>query len=179
MTAESTVTTEQGAPAQGGPDGSDAADGDSGRGLGASSMVVTPAAGGTAVRTVRRAKVSVTRIDPWSVMKISFALWVALGIVIVIATSILWWVLDSAGVFSQVSQSIIKVTGSDTGSGNLNTTSFQLVDFVSFGRVMGVTTVLVVINTILLTALATLGAFLFNLSTGLVGGVDVTLTETD
>lgn len=177
MTAESTVTTEKGAPAHEGPDGPDA--GDVVNPLGDSSMVVTPAAGGTAVRTVRRAKVAVTRIDPWSVMKISFALWVALGIVIVIATAILWWVLDSSGVFSQISQSIVKVTGSDTGSGNLNDTSFQLVDFVSFGRVMGVATVLVVINTILLTALSTLAAFLFNLSTGLVGGVDVTLTETD
>ena len=103
----------------------------------------------------------------------------SLRAVIVIATAILWWVLDSSGVFSQISQSIVKVTGSDTGSGNLGDTSFQLVDFVSFGRVMGVATVLVVINTILLTALSTLAAFLFNLSTGLVGGVDVTLTETD
>lgn len=176
MTAESTVTTEKGALPHEGPGGPDDAGGGA---LGATSMVVTPAVGGTAVRTVRRAKVAITRIDPWSVMKISFALWVALGIVIVIATAILWWVLDSAGVFSQISQSIVKVTGSDTGSGNLNGTSFQLVDFVSFGRVMGVATVLVVINTILLTALSTLAAFLFNLSTGLVGGVDVTLTETD
>ena len=175
MTAESTVTTEQGRPKDDGPDDLDGAE----VALGAEGMVVTPAVGGTAVRSVRRAKVALTRIDPWSVMKISFALWVALGIVVVIATAILWWVLDSSGVFSQISQSIVKVTGSDTGSGNLSTTSFQLVDFVSFSRVMGVATVLAVINTILLTALSTLAAFLFNLSTGLVGGVDVTLTETD
>lgn len=142
--------------------------------------VVTPAAGGGPVRTVRRAKVAVTRIDPWSVMKISFALWVALAIVVVIATAILWWVLDSSGVFDSVSQSILKVTGTDsTGSGNLASNTFQLTDFISFKRVMGVTTILVVINTILLTALSTLAAFLFNLSTGLVGGVDITLTETD
>jgi ABC-type glycerol-3-phosphate transport system permease component len=162
VTAESTVTTDVDRPEPAPP-----------------GTVVTPADGGTPARTVRRAKVAVTRIDPWSVMKISFALWVALAIVLLIATAILWWVLDSSGVFDQVSQSILKVTGTDNGSGNLTDTSFQLKDFISFGRVMGVTTILAVINTILLTALSTLAAFLFNLSAGLVGGVDITLTETD
>ena len=140
--------------------------------------VVTPS-GGAPVRTVRRARVAVTRVDPWSVMKISFSLFVALAIVILVAVAILWWVLDSSGVFDQVSQSILKVTGTDTGSGNLATGSFQLKNYIGLGRVMGITTILVVINTILLTALATLAAFLFNLSAGLVGGIDVTLTETD
>ena len=142
--------------------------------------VVTPAAGGAPVRTVRRAKVAVTRVDPWSIMKLSFALWVALAIVLVVAVAILWWVLDSSGVFDSLSQSILKVTGTDsTGSGNLTSNTFQLTHFISFSRVMGVTAILAVINTILLTALSTLAAFLFNLSAGLVGGVDITLTETD
>ena len=140
--------------------------------------VMTPS-GGAPMRTVRRAKVAVTRVDPWSVMKISFALFVALAIVVLVAVALLWWVLDSSGVFDQVSQSILKVTGTDNGSGNLTAGSFQLKNYIGLGRVMGVTTVLVVINTILLTALSTLAAFLFNLSAGLVGGVDVTLTETD
>jgi ABC-type glycerol-3-phosphate transport system permease component len=136
--------------------------------------------GAQRVRTVRRAKVAVTRVDPWSVMKISFALWVALAIVILIATAILWWVLDSSGVFDQLSQSIVKVTGTTHRQRQPDDDStFQLKNYISFGRVMGVTTILVVINTILLTALSTLAAFLFNLSAGLVGGVDVTLTETD
>jgi hypothetical protein len=142
-------------------------------------MVVTPAVGAQRVPTVRRAKVAVTRVDPWSVMKISFALWVALAIVILIATAILWWVLDSSGVFDQVSKSIVSVTGTDTGSGNLTDSTFQLKNYISLSRVLGVMSIVVVINTILLTALSTLAAFLFNLATGLVGGVDVTLTETD
>ena len=161
MTAEQVVTSELGDPDPGPP-----------------GTVVTPS-GGAPVRTVRRARVAVTRVDPWSVMKISFALFVALAIVLLVAVGILWWVLDSSGVFDQVSQSILKVTGTDNGSGNLAAGSFQLKNYIGFGRVMGITTILVVINTILLTALSTLAAFLFNLSTGLVGGVDVTLTETD
>jgi ABC-type glycerol-3-phosphate transport system permease component len=161
VTAEQVVTSEL-----------DAAD------PGAPGTVVTPS-GGAPVRTVRRAKVAVTRVDPWSVMKISFSLFVALAIVLLVAVALLWWVLDSSGVFDQVSQSILKVTGTDNGSGNLTAGSFQLKNYIGLGRVMQVTTILVVINTILLTALSTLAAFLFNLSAGLVGGVDITLTETD
>jgi hypothetical protein len=161
VTAEQVVTSELSAPEPGPP-----------------GAMVTPS-GGAPVRTVRRAKVAVTRVDPWSVMKISFTLFVALAIVLLIAVAILWWVLDSSGVFDQVSQQILKVTGTDSSGGNLSAGSFDLKNYIGLGRVMGVTTVLVVINTILLTALATLAAFLFNLSTGLVGGVDITLTETD
>lgn len=164
MTAETTVTTDVDVPGPEEP---------------AVPGTVVRSAGGVPVRTVRRAKVAVTRIDPWSVMKISFALFVALAIVLTIAVAVLWWVLQSSGVFDQVSQSILTITGADTGNGNLNTNTFELKNFLSLSRVMGVTTILMVINTILLTALATLAAFLFNLSTGLVGGVDVTLTETD
>ena len=161
MTAEQVVTSGLGDADQGTP-----------------GTVVTPS-GGPPARTVRRAKVAVTRVDPWSVMKISFSLFVALGIVILVAVALLWWVLDSSGVFDQVSQSILKITGTTDTSGNPTSGSFQLQNYIGIGRVMGVTTILVVINTILLTALATLGAFLFNLSAGLVGGIDITLTETD
>lgn len=162
MTAEQVVTSALGAGDQGTP-----------------GTVVT-SSGGPHTRTVRRAKVAVTRVDPWSVMKISFTLFVALAIVILVAVALLWWVLDSSGVFDQLSQSILKITGTtDTSGGSLTTGSFQLNNYIGLGRVMGVTTILVVINTILLTALATLAAFLFNLSVGLVGGVDITLTETD
>lgn len=172
MTAEQVVTGEVLASDATGPDGALS-------GQPTTGMVVTPAVGAQRVPTVRRAKVAVTRVDPWSVMKISFALWVALAIVILIATAILWWVLDSSGVFDQVSKSIVSVTGTDTGSGNLTDSTFQLKNYISLSRVLGVMSIVVVINTILLTALSTLAAFLFNLATGLVGGVDVTLTETD
>lgn len=132
--------------------------------------VVAPA-GGQPVRTVRRARVSVTRVDPWSVMKLSFILTVSLAVVSLVATSILYWVLSASGVFDQLQSTILSVTGPDT--------SFRLVNFVSYGRVLAVTTIIAIIDIILLTALATLGAFLFNLTTGLVGGVDVVLTESD
>jgi hypothetical protein len=114
--------------------------------------------------------VSLTRIDPWSVMKLAFVLSLALTVVVVVAAAILWWVLSSSGVFDQLNTTLVTVTG---------TASLRIQDVISLGRVVGVGTVLGLIDTVLITALATLAAFLFNLSTGLVGGVDVVLTETD
>jgi hypothetical protein len=132
---------------------------------------IVASAGGQPVRTVRRARVAVTRVDPWSVMKLSFVLTVSLAVVSVVATAILYWVLSASGVFDQLQSTILSITGPDT--------SFRLTSYISFGRVISVTTIICVIEVILLTALATLGAFLFNLITGLVGGVDVVLTESD
>jgi hypothetical protein len=132
--------------------------------------LVPPVPAARQIVTVRRARVSLTRIDPWSVMKLAFVLSLALTVVIVVAAAILWWVLSSSGVFDQLNTTLVTVTG---------TATLRIQDVVSLGRVVGVGTVLGLIDTVLITALATLGAFLFNLSTGLVGGVDVVLTETD
>ena len=43
----------------------------------------------------RRVHLSLTHIDPWSVMKVSFLLSVAMGIMTVVAASFIWFLLDS------------------------------------------------------------------------------------
>jgi hypothetical protein len=122
------------------------------------------------VVTVRRARVALTRIDPWSIMKLAFVLSIALVVVMLVAASVLWLVLDATGVFDQLNTTLVTITG---------TNDLRLQEIVSLGRVLGIGSVLGVIDIVLLTALSTLAAFLFNLSTGLVGGIDVVLTETD
>jgi len=118
---------------------------------------------------VRRARVGVTRIDPWSVMKLGFLLSLALGVVLLVATAMVWWVLDSAEVFSTISTQILDVTGDGT--------SFRLEEWLGFGRVMRFAATVALIDIVLVTALATLTAFLFNLATSMAGPVQVTLTE--
>ena len=54
---------------------------------------------------------------------------------------------------------------------------FDILAYVGFNRVMTLTALLTGINVILMTALCTLGAFLYNLAASLVGGLHVTLTE--
>ena len=50
----------------------------------------------------RRARLVLSRVDPWSVMKLAFLLSIALAIVAVVAVFVLWSVLDAMGVFDSV-----------------------------------------------------------------------------
>ncbi|MFJ7775206.1 DUF3566 domain-containing protein [Streptomyces yangpuensis] len=124
----------------------------------------------TAPRT-RKARLRVAKADPWSVMKVSFLLSIALGICTIVAAAVLWMVMDAMGVFSTVGGTISEATGSNEGNG------FDLQSFMSLPRVLVFTSVIAVIDVVLATALATLGAFIYNLSAGFVGGVELTLAE--
>ncbi|KAB8163354.1 hypothetical protein FH609_021385 [Streptomyces sp. 3MP-14] len=130
-----------------------------------------PRTGARTVPRVRKARLRVAKTDPWSVMKVSFLLSIALGICTVIAVGVLWMVMDAMGVFSTIGETITQATETDSESG------FDLESFLSLPRVLIFTTVIAVIDVVLATALATLGAFLYNLSAGFVGGVEVTLAE--
>ncbi|WP_435885741.1 DUF3566 domain-containing protein [Streptomyces erythrochromogenes] len=128
----------------------------------------------TAVRTAprtRKARLRVAKADPWSVMKVSFLLSIALGVCTIVAAAVLWMVMDAMGVFSTVGGTISEATGSNEGNG------FDLQSFMSLPRVLIFTSVIAVIDVVLATALATLGAFIYNLSAGFVGGVELTLAE--
>lgn len=123
-------------------------------------------------RGSRRARLRLVRIDPWSVMKTSFLLSTAFGIVIVVSVLIVWAVLGAAGVWDSLNQTVQEVVGGKNSA-------FQVEDYVGIGRVLGFTMVVAVVDVVLLTAIATLGAFLYNMASALLGGIDVTLSETD
>ncbi len=131
--------------------------------------------GGLAGRT-RKARLRVTKADPWSVMKVSFLLSLAVGVIIIVAAAILWMTLDGLGVFSSLQSTLKEVTGSsDTAaSGGVN-----LMDYIGFGQVMLFTTMIAVVDVVLMTALATLSAFIYNTAAGFTGGVELTLAEED
>ncbi|MBU7597812.1 DUF3566 domain-containing protein [Streptomyces sp. P38-E01] len=120
---------------------------------------------------VRKARLRVAKIDPWSVMKVSFLLSIALGICTIVAVSVLWMVLDAMGVFSSIGATLGEATESADGGG------FDLESFLSLPRVLLFTSVIAAIDVVLATALATLAAFVYNLSAGFVGGVELTLAE--
>ncbi|MGA5327290.1 DUF3566 domain-containing protein [Streptomyces griseoincarnatus] len=130
-----------------------------------------PRTGASTTPRVRKARLRVAKADPWSVMKVSFLLSIALGICTIVAAAVLWMVMDAMGVFSTVGGTISEATGSEGSNG------FDLQSFLSLPNVLMFTTVIAVIDVILATALATLGAFIYNLSAGFVGGVELTLAE--
>ncbi|MGX7723060.1 DUF3566 domain-containing protein [Rhodococcus sp. 5G237] len=115
-----------------------------------------------------RATVQIRRIDPWSMLKISSVISVSLFFVWMIAVGLLYGVLAGMGVWERLNSAFTDIV-SDAGSGAL----------VSAGQVFGYATIIGIANTVLLTALATLGAFIYNLCTDLVGGVQATLADPD
>lgn len=125
----------------------------------------------TSGRRPRRARLRLTRVDPWSVMKAAFLLSVAFGIVTVVAVAIVWGVLGAAGVWDSINQMVRDVIGGE------DTTNFQVEDYLGTSRVLGFTMLVSVIDVVLITAIATLGAFLYNMAAALLGGIEVTLAE--
>ncbi|MEU2026334.1 DUF3566 domain-containing protein [Streptomyces sp. NPDC016469] len=141
------------------------------QGVGPAQTARKPRTGARTTPRTRKARLRVSKADPWSVMKVSFLLSIALGICTVVASAVLWMVMDAMGVFSTVGGTISEATGSNEGNG------FDLQAFLSLPRVLIFTSVIAVIDVVLATALATLGAFIYNLSAGFVGGVELTLAE--
>lgn len=121
-------------------------------------------------RTPKRARLYVTRVDPWSVTKVAFLLSLAIGIILIVAVAGLWWVLDVTEVFATVSTTVDDVVGTAA-------TGFNLMDYVELSRVMGVAVVIASIEIVVVSILATLFAILYNLSVGLTGGVEVVLSD--
>lgn len=132
-------------------------------------VIPTSAGKGRPGRTPRRARLALTRIDPWSVMKMSFLLSLALGIVMIVAVLVLWGVLSAAGVWDSINQSVNDIVGDGS--------TWNVTNYLGTSRVLGFTMIVAVVDVVLLTAVATLGAFLYNMAAALLGGVEVTLTE--
>ncbi len=120
----------------------------------------------------RRVRLTIQRIDPWSVFKISLLVAVGLGIATVIMVAVLWTVLSGMNVFNTINAFIVQVT-----SGEDSANQFDLMQYIGLGRVLSLTVVFAVANVLLLTALATLGAFLYNVCAALVGGAHLTLSD--
>ena len=122
-----------------------------------------------AARGPRRARLHLKRIDPWSVMKFSFAVSLVLFVVAIVATSVLYLALDAMGVFTSLNQAMAEITGEAGAAAD----TFK----VTAKGVIGTSVLLGAVNMVLFTALMTLGAFVYNVCADLVGGIEVTLSE--
>jgi len=125
------------------------------------------------VAPARRANLVIARLEPWSVMKFSFLMSLVAWVVLFVAVALLYYALSSLGVFESIQRTLASVTSS-TSSGGLNLTKWT-----SAPRVLGYTMLIGAVDVVLITALATIGAMVYNLVTHLGGGIEVTLKETD
>jgi len=119
----------------------------------------------------RRVRLSLTRINPLSVMKVSFLLSVAAGIMLVVAAAFVWFMLDAMHVFSTIRD----LTGTVMDSKSNAYTA--LLEYLKLSRAISMATIIAVINIILTTALSTIGALLYNVTAAFVGGVHLTLAD--
>lgn len=116
----------------------------------------------------RKVRLSIARVDPWSVMKLSFLMSIAIGIGIIVASAAMWFLLDSMHVFADIRDLLVTLGSADF---------LQLMEYAEFDRVMSLAAIIAVVDILLITALATLGAFLYNIVAALVGGLHMTLTD--
>ncbi|MGE5132122.1 MAG: DUF3566 domain-containing protein [Gemmatimonadota bacterium] len=121
----------------------------------------------------RRANLVLARLEPWSVMKFSFLMSLVAWVVLFVAVALLYFALSGLGVFHAIQTTLSGVTSSQ-GTGG-----FDLGKYISASKVLGYTMLLGAVNIVLITALSTIGAMIYNLVTHLGGGIEVTLRETD
>lgn len=117
-----------------------------------------------------RASMQIRRIDPWSTLKVSLLLSVALFFVWMITVAFLYLVLGGMGVWAKLHSNVGDL---------LNNASGSSAELVSSGTIFGGAFLIGLVNIVLMTALATIGAFVYNLITDLIGGIEVTLADRD
>ena len=117
----------------------------------------------------RKVRVMLHSIDPWSIMKLAFLLAIAAGVMLVVATHIVWSFLNDMGVFTTLQEQITTLFGEEQ--------EVNILQYLDYNKIMSGAVLLAVFNTVILTALGTIGALLYNVTGKLVGGIYVTLTD--
>ncbi|TFV56381.1 hypothetical protein E4P42_19300 [Mycobacterium sp. PS03-16] len=118
-----------------------------------------------------RASMQIRRIDPWSTLKVSLVLSVALFFVWMIAVAFLYLTLGGMGVWDKLNSNVGDLLTSTSGASGG--------ELVSSGTIFGGAALIGLVNIVILSAMATAAAFIYNLTTDLVGGVEVTLADRD
>lgn len=119
-------------------------------------------------RGPRRIRLTLARLDPFSVMKLSFLIALAIGIATVICTALLWGVVDGIGLWDKMNS-----LASDLNNGK----PLKFMEFFEFSKMISYSVIIAFVNLVIITALGTLFAFLYNIVAGLLGGLKMTFTD--
>jgi len=116
---------------------------------------------------VNRVRRIIRKVDPWTVLKVTFVLNFVVALTIVLGFSILWVLLINAGVpqgLEDIARRLALLDDNASLVGNIEAL---------FSSVVFLATVYLLTQT----ALATVGAFFYNLVSDLVGGIEVVVLE--
>jgi hypothetical protein len=128
---------------------------------------------GSAKRSARQAHLTIARVEPWSVMKFSFVVSLVAFVILFVAVSVIYSTLSALGVFTSLQHVVQSVTSSQDSNG------VNAAKWFTASRVLSYTALLGALNIVLITAMSTIGAVVYNLTSRLIGGVEVTLRETE
>jgi hypothetical protein len=123
--------------------------------------------------TKRQAMLTLARVEPWSVMKFSFVASVVAFIILFVAVAVLYMVLAALGVFDSIQHTVTTMTSSQGSAGT------NISHWTSPSLILGYTAMLGALNIVLITAMSTVGSVIYNLIAKTIGGIEVTLRETD
>jgi hypothetical protein len=116
----------------------------------------------------KQVRLKLVYVDFWSAVKLSFLIALALGIILVVASSLLWLVLDTTGIFGHIDGLLREV---------LNDSKFSITSTLSFGTVFLFSVIAALLNLVIGTALGAITALLYNFSVRITGGLLVGFTN--
>ncbi len=123
-------------------------------------------------RRTRKARLRLARIDPWSVMKTTFLFSIGFGVMLIVIVYVLWAIVLGSGALEAVDSFVTTLVGDQSPGGQ-----FHVQDYINGSRILGFAAVLAAIDVVIITAVSTLFAFLYNLAATIMGGLEVTLAE--
>jgi hypothetical protein len=121
-------------------------------------------------RQSRKARLRVARVDPWSVMKTALLFGVASLIMLVVATFLVFLVIDQTGLYQTINEGVTLIFSSGDKP-------FDVETYINTQRAVGVAALVGVLDVVIITALATIFAALYNLAANVMGGIEITLAE--
>ncbi|MCK2214242.1 DUF3566 domain-containing protein [Actinomadura sp. ATCC 31491] len=127
-------------------------------------------------RLPRKAHLVLRRIEPWSAMKFSFVVSLVCFVVLFVAVAVLYGVLQALGVFDSIVDLVNQLGQGEQGQSSI---PIDIASWFEPVRILGYTALIGAVNVVLITALSTLGAVIYNISSDLVGGVEVTFSEAE
>ncbi|MCA2228201.1 DUF3566 domain-containing protein [Nonomuraea aurantiaca] len=127
-------------------------------------------------RLPRKAHLVLRRVEPWSAMKFSFVVSLVCFVVLFVAVAVLYGVLSALGVFDSLVDLVNQLGKGEQGQ---NSIPIDIASWFEPVRILGYTALIGAVNVVLITALSTLGAVIYNVASDLVGGVEVTFSEAE
>jgi Transmembrane domain of unknown function (DUF3566) len=115
----------------------------------------------------KQVRLKLVYVDFWSAVKLAFLVSVALGVVLVVGSALIWMVLAQTGIFDKLSGLFADISGQP----------FDITATFGLPQVLGFSVVIALLNVIVGTALGAISAVLYNLSVRISGGLLVGFTN--